>query len=155
MHHHRADIPQIIRFLQTDPQNHFYAGCVCGRYKRRRYDCGGFEQWRRRLYGPLKFFPCSHYFPPLTYFLSCRCTCLFFSYKNFRNLVCQSVSFVKIARGCIVNLEYVSRMDCAECFLYLPFPKIIAFSTFFNNTAYVHFLPLMHKLPAPSVDISR
>lgn len=28
-----------------------------------------------------------------------------------------SVSFVKIARGCIVNMEHVSRMDGGECFL--------------------------------------
>ncbi|MCI9083250.1 MAG: response regulator transcription factor [Lachnospiraceae bacterium] len=31
--------------------------------------------------------------------------------------ICQSVSFAKIARGCIVNMEHVRRMDGGECFL--------------------------------------
>ncbi len=40
-----------------------------------------------------------------------------FPFHAIEKEVCESVSFVKIARGCIVNMEYVVRMDCAECFL--------------------------------------
>ncbi|NBH14002.1 DNA-binding response regulator [Lachnospiraceae bacterium] len=40
-----------------------------------------------------------------------------FPFHKIEEEMCAAISFVKIARGCIVNMEYVSRLDFAECFL--------------------------------------